>query len=152
MPAIVDALLKTIHLLGAIVWLGGMVFAQFFLRPALGLLEPRDRLRLMQAVLARFFAAVWVAAALVVVSGGWMLARAGSAAPWPWWVMAAGGCAMVVVFAYVRLLPYPRLVRSLAAAEMPAAAAALAAVRRAVMVNLWLGVAIVALLRLAPAP
>ena len=38
------ASLKTVHLLAIIVWLGGMVFAMFFLRPALATLEPSVRL------------------------------------------------------------------------------------------------------------
>ena len=45
------ATLKALHLLSIIVWLGGMVFTLFFLRPALGVLSaPPDRLRLMHAV------------------------------------------------------------------------------------------------------
>jgi hypothetical protein len=39
------ATLKTIHLLSIIVWIGGMVFAHFFLRPAVAQLEPPLRLR-----------------------------------------------------------------------------------------------------------
>ena len=33
------AILKTIHLLSIIVWIGGMVFAHFFLRPAVAMLS-----------------------------------------------------------------------------------------------------------------
>jgi len=33
------ATLKTVHVLSIIVWIGGMVFAQFFLRPALAHLK-----------------------------------------------------------------------------------------------------------------
>ena len=47
------ASLKLIHLLSIIVWVGGMVFAHFFLRPALQPLEPAVRMRLMADVLAR---------------------------------------------------------------------------------------------------
>jgi len=54
------ATLKTIHLLSVIVWIGGMVFAHFFLRPALTPLAAPDRVRLMHDVLGRFFGAVLV--------------------------------------------------------------------------------------------
>ncbi len=41
------ATLKTLHVLSIIVWIGGMVFAHFFLRPAFAQLKPPVRLRLM---------------------------------------------------------------------------------------------------------
>src|SRR5437868_11645695 len=60
------ATLKSIHLLAMFVWLGGMFFTLVCLRPALGVLEPPPlRLRLMNAVLQRFFVAVAWAAALM---------------------------------------------------------------------------------------
>ncbi len=37
------AILKTLHVLSVIVWIGGMVFAHFFLRPAVAQLEPAVR-------------------------------------------------------------------------------------------------------------
>ena len=69
------ASLKTLHVLAIVVWIGGMVFAHFFLRPALAQLEPPVRLRLMHEVLGRFFKAVLVASLLTLVSGVWMLGR-----------------------------------------------------------------------------
>src|SRR5450830_304217 len=69
------ATLKTIHLLSVIVWIGGMVFAQFFLRPAAATLEAPERVRLMHDVLGRFFNAVLVAAGLALASGLWMMGR-----------------------------------------------------------------------------
>ncbi|MFN0186298.1 MAG: hypothetical protein ACKVQR_20985 [Aquabacterium sp.] len=47
------AILKTLHVLSIIVWIGGMVFTHFFLRPAVAQLEPAVRLPLMHAVLGR---------------------------------------------------------------------------------------------------
>jgi uncharacterized membrane protein len=49
------ATLKTLHVLSIIVWIGGMVFVHFFLRPVVAELEPAVRLRLMHDVLGRFF-------------------------------------------------------------------------------------------------
>ena len=68
------ATLKTVHVLSIIVWIGGMVFAHFFLRPALAQLEPPVRLRLMHDVLGRFFRAVLIAALLTLEAGlyGWL--------------------------------------------------------------------------------
>lgn len=146
------ALLKTVHLLSVILWVGGMVFAHYFLRPSLAVLEPPARLRLMHAVLGRFFAAVAVASLLVLASGWWMWVLQGAAPkPLAWTVMAAAGTLMVVIFGHIRFALFPRLARAVAAGDAPVGAAALGAVRRWVMVNLVLGVAIVAVLRLGAA-
>ena len=48
------AALKTVHVLAIILWIGGMAFAHFFLRPAVAQLEAPVRLRLMHDVLGRF--------------------------------------------------------------------------------------------------
>jgi len=88
---------QTIHLLCIIVWIGGMVFAHFFLRPAVAQLEPAVRLRLMHDVLGRFFGAVLVASLLALASGVWMIGRVAKQAvqsggsfqmPLAWTVMA----------------------------------------------------------------
>ena len=65
--------LKTLHVLSIIVWIGGMVFAHFFLRPAVAQLEVPQRLQLMHDVLGRFFQTVLVASLLTLASGVWML-------------------------------------------------------------------------------
>lgn len=147
------AALKTIHLLSVIVWIGGMVFTQFFLRPAVATLEAPERVRLMHDVLGRFFNAVLVAAGLALGSGLWMMGRMGRAAaqsgvkvsmPLEWIVMAVLGVVMVGIFGYIRFALYPRLTRAVMAAAWPAGGAALASIRTWVMVNLAIGVVIVA--------
>ena len=66
------ALLKLVHLLSVIVWMGGMAFSHFFLRPALAELDPPAKARLMAAVLSRFLNTVLVLSTVTVVSGLWM--------------------------------------------------------------------------------
>ena len=146
------ALLKTLHLLSVILWVGGMLFAHFFLRPSLVVLDPPARPRLMQAVLGRFFAAVLAASLLVVATGALMWAlNPPLAVPLGWSVMAVAGSAMLVIFLAIRFLLYPRLRRALGAGDATGTAAALAGIRRWVGVNLVLGLAIVVVLRLGPA-
>ena len=58
---------------GAVVWVGGMFAIYVCLRPALGTLEPPQRLRLMRVTFRKFFAWVWMAILLLLVSGYWML-------------------------------------------------------------------------------
>ncbi len=144
--------LKTVHLLSVIVWIGGMVFAQFFLRPALSQLESPQRIRLMHDVLGRFFNAVLVAAGLTLGSGIWMIGRMARQMaqsgvkfnmPIEWMVMATLGLLMMAIFGHIRFVLYARLSRAVTAAAWPAGGAVLASIRIWVMVNLVLGVLIV---------
>ena len=147
------AVLKTVHLLAIVVWMGGMVFAHFFLRPALAQLEPPARLRLMHEVLGRFFQAVLVVSLLTLGSGVWMLGRvakqvvqAGGSFQMPvyWTVMAVLGTLMVAIFLHIRFALFKRLSRAVDAADWPAGGAALGQIRQWVAINLGLGVLIMA--------
>lgn len=144
--------LKAVHVLAVMLWVGGMAFAHFFLRPSLATLAPPQRLTLMRDVLRRFFSAVLVATGLVVASGLWMIGRvarqvvqAGGNFVWPldWLVMTAVGLLMVAIFGHIRFRFHPRLNRAVEASDWPAAGAVLADIRRWVAVNLVLGVALV---------
>ncbi len=146
------ATLKTLHVLSLIVWVGGMVFAHFFLRPAVATLEPPLRLRLMHDVLGRFFKAVLVASLLTLVSGVWMLGRAAKQVvqsggnfqmPLAWTVMAVLGVLMVAIFMHIRFALYKRLGRAVEASDTASGGAAMAQIRRWVTINLGLGVFIV---------
>ena len=152
------ALLKTVHVSSIILWLGGMIFAQFFLRPALATLAPPERLQLANAVLGRFFAAVLWAASLTLVSGVWMIGRVAKASvqsgasfsmPLTWTVMASLGVLMVALFGHIRFVLYPRFGAAVAAADWAQAADRLARLRQWVWVNLVLGLCIIAVVYLA---
>ena len=145
------ATLKTVHVLSIIVWIGGMVFAHFFLRPALAQIEPPVRLRLMHDVLGRFFRAVFIAALLTLASGVWMLGRVAKQVvqsggsfdmPLSWTIMATLGVVMVAIFMHIRFALYKRLSRAVAASEWAAGGAAMAQIRTWVSINLGLGVLI----------
>lgn len=145
------ATLKTVHLLSIIVWIGGMVFAHFFLRPAVAQLEPAMRLRLMHDVLGRFFRAVLAASVLTLASGVWMLGRVAKQVvqsggsfemPLAWTLMAVLGTAMVAIFMHIRFVLYKKLGGAVAASEWAAGGAALARIHRWVAINLGLGVLI----------
>jgi uncharacterized membrane protein len=141
--------LKAVHVLAVMLWVGGMAFAHYFLRPSLATLPPPQRLTLMRDVLRRFFAAVLVATGLIVASGLWMIGRVarevvqgGGSFAWPldWLVMTPVGLLMVALFGHIRFRLYPRLSRAVDASDWPAAGAVLAHIRRWVGVNLVLGV------------
>jgi uncharacterized membrane protein len=147
------AVLKAVHVLAVVLWVGGMAFAHFFLRPSLAVLEPAQRVKLMHAVLGRFFAAVLWAAGLVLASGLWIIGRVAKQAvqsggsfsmPLDWSVMSLVGVLMIAIFGHIRFVLYKRLDRAVQAGDVPAGGAALASIRQWVGVNLALGLALVA--------
>jgi len=148
------ATLKLLHILAIVVWIGGMVFAHFFLRPAAMQLEPPLRIRLMHGALQRFFSAVLIAIAVVLVTGLWMIGRlaketvqAGLAfnMPLDWTIMATLGIVMMAIFGHIRFALFKRLGKAVAASDWPAGGAALASIRTWVSVNLVIGVVIIVL-------
>jgi len=146
MSGTLQALLLFIHLIGVVVWVGGMVFAHFVMRPAaVAQLQPPARLPLMAAALGRFFRIVAVAVVAIVASGLVLMGHVGFArAPVGWHVMLATGLVMAAVFAFIYGALYPRLRQAVAQAAWPVAAAALDRIRQLVLLNLWLGVFTVA--------
>lgn len=146
MNATWHALLVFVHVLGVVVWVGGMGFAHFVLRPsAVQTLQPPQRLPLMAAALGRFFRIVTMAVVAIVISGAWVLLSVGwASAPRAWHVMLGTGLVMAGVFAWIYGRLYPRLRDAVAASEWPQAAAALDRIRRLVLFNLVLGVVTIA--------
>ena len=153
------AFLNALHVLAVVVWVGGMVFAHFFLRPAVAALPPPQRVPLMQAVLGRFFAAVLASSAVTLATGLWMLGRVAKqvvqgggsfSMPPSWTLRAALGGLMILIFGHIRFVLYKRLSAAVASADWTRGAEQLAALRRWVGVNLALGVVVilVAVLRL----
>ena len=132
-----------LHLLGAVVWIGGMFFAYFALRPAAANLGREHRLPLWEKTLARFFRWVWVAVALILGSGFHMLTGIAGVARIPFNVhlMLYVGILMALIFAYVFLAPFTALKHAVVAQDWKAGAAALDVIRKAVAVNLALGLA-----------
>lgn len=132
-----------LHLIGAVIWIGGMFFAYFALRPsAARLLEPPQRLPLWCATLGRFFGWVWASVVLVLGSGFYMVAVIAEAARVPLYVhaMLYIGVLMTVIFGYVFFAPYAALKRAVAQRNWQQAGAALNQIRMAVAVNLTLGI------------
>jgi uncharacterized membrane protein len=131
----VYALLKTIHLLAAVVWLGGMFFTLFCLHPAAALLQPAERVPVVATALGRFFRMVEVSIVVLLASGGWMVWRVAS-------TTRRTGLPFNI-FGHIRFALFRRVQRARAAQDWPAAAAALASVRGWVAINMTIGVVVV---------
>lgn len=135
-----------LHVVAAVIWVGGMFFAHRFQRPAALQLEPPHRLALWRATFAGFFPWVWGSIVVLLATGYWMLfsvfggfAGAGIHVH----IMHAVAWVMVLLFCHVYFAPYRRLCRALDGGDLQAAAKQLAQIRRIVGINMLLGLATV---------
>ena len=115
-------LLLALHLLGAVLWVGGMAFALLVLRPAAHeVLQAPERLALAQAAFRRFFLIVWHAMPIVLLTGwalfflwhgGWSGAR------WSLHLMHLLGLIMALVFLALFFGPWGAMRRAMAAGDI----------------------------------
>jgi uncharacterized membrane protein len=136
------SLLLFVHLIAVAVWIGGMFFAHFCLRPAaFEVLAPPQRLPLMVAALGRFFRWVAVAIVLLWLSGLARMFEVGFAASPPaWHVMMTIGLVMTVIFAVIAHVLFPQVRTMTSSQQFPEAAQRLGRLRQLVALNLALGV------------
>lgn len=132
-----------LHILTAIIWVGGMFFAYMVLRPvAANQLEPPARLTLWVSCFDRFFVWVWLAVVVLPLSGYWiLLAVLGGMANGGIHVHLMQGTAwvMIALFVYLYFVPYRRLKDAVSAGDWPRGGQALNNIRRIVGTNLLLG-------------
>ena len=137
-----------LHVLSAVIWVGGMFFAFMALRPvAASLLEPPLRLQLWRQVFAKFF--VWVTAAVVLllVTGFWMIFSfyGGMANVRPYiHIMLLVGIIMMALYGHVFFAHYKRLCKAVDAENWQEGATQLNKIRKLIAVNLSLGLLVVA--------
>jgi len=134
-----------LHVLAVVVWVGGMAFALFVLRPGLAALAPPQRIAVLARVFARFLPLVGAAILVIVASGAAMLLALPSlrGLGWGLHVMTGVGVVMIVVYAVLWLRLNPRLQKAAAAEDWPGAAAVAESMRRGVLVNLVLGIVVI---------
>lgn len=143
------ALLIMLHVLGVTIWVGGMFFAYFALRPvAASQLEPPARLTLWNGVFKNFFFWVWVSVAAILVTGLMMLFKHfGGMAGAPLYVHAMFGLGllMMAIYGHVYFAGYGKLKRAVAAEDWPAGGKALSQIRVLVLINTCIGLVTIAL-------
>lgn len=147
-------LLLALHLLSAVLWVGGMYFVLFALRPALpGLESAPERPKLMRRVLARFLPAVAVSVLLLIATGYAMLfLKFGGFAGLPLYVnlMQGLGWVMILLFAYLYHVPWLRFRRAVDDGDLQNAPAHLERIRLIVQINLLIGIAVVVIAATGP--
>jgi uncharacterized membrane protein len=138
----------TLHLLAATVWVGGLFFAFVCLRPAAAGLDAAHRLQLWADALAAFFRWVWVAAALLLATGLWMMFSvlggmegAGTHVH----LMLGLGLLMMLLAAHIQFAPLRRMRRAVAGSHWADAGKALNQARLLIAVSLVLGLAVLAI-------
>jgi uncharacterized membrane protein len=133
-----DHVLKALHLLGAVLWVGGMFFAYVILRPSLTAIEPSQRMLLQTQVHQKFFLVIWCAMPVILLTGFLMLWDRGgmSGVSWPVHVMLALGLVMAGVFLAIIFGPWRKFRRTIDRTRM---AASLTTMRNLIGINLVLG-------------
>ena len=148
------SLVYSLHVLAALVWVGGMFFAWMVLRPAaVKALEGPARLKLWVEVFQGFFRWVWVAVVLLPVSGVGMLHmhfNGFETAPRYVQVMMGLYVVMTALFIRIQALKFPELRAAVAAENWPAGAAVLGQIRKLVGINLLVGLVLVAIASARP--
>jgi uncharacterized membrane protein len=130
--------LKALHLLCAVVWVGGMFFAYVVLRPSMGAIEAPQRMLLHTRVFKKFFLVIWHAMPVILLSGGAMIALQWDMATAPWQIQAMMGLGLVMAAVFLAIVfgPYRQFRRTTDRNRM---ASSLDSIRRLIGVNLVLG-------------
>jgi uncharacterized membrane protein len=137
-----------LHVISAVIWVGGMFFALLVLRPASGPLDPPVRLGLWLRVLDSFFAWVFAAIVMLLLSGFMMIVTVfGGFDGVRLYInlMMAIGIVMILLFLHLFFAPWRRFRAAMTAGDNPAAAVQLDHIRFIVIVNLILGLLTVAI-------
>jgi len=138
-------IVSTLHVLAAIIWVGGMFFAHLILRPALMKEQPGIRLGVWSRVLPRFFSWVWLAI-LILAATGYHMAYVdfGSlqAAGYHVEIMHLLFWVMTGLFAYMYFKPFSAFKSDADADDCDAGFKHLALIRRIVTINLILGITV----------
>ncbi|MEO5340071.1 MAG: CopD family protein [Magnetococcus sp. MYC-9] len=134
--------LMAIHIAAAVIWVGGMFFAHFFLRPAALPLPTEQRIDLWFGVLRRFFPWVWAITVALPLSGyGLLYALSGALGQGGWHIliMQLLGWIMIGLFAFLYMAYFRNMARMVKNRLLPEAGLYLNRIRIVVTINLFLG-------------
>lgn len=143
----------SIHLISAIIWVGGMFFAYWMLRPAMENLDLPVRVRLWVSVLERFFSWIWVIVFSQPATGYWMIFHELGGFQHVGLhiiVMQFMGWVMIALFIWVYFVPFRKMKRMVKEELFPEAGMYMLKIRRIVFINLTLGSIVSALAAVGP--
>jgi len=143
----VNTLSLVLHLLSAVVWVGGMFFAYMFLRPVASTqLEPPARLQLWVGVFQKFFPFVWLAILFLPLTGYMMLFELwGSMKATPLYIhiMNGLGIVMILIYLHVYFAPFKRLKEAVIKQDWPEGGRNLNIIRKMVGINTIIGLIVI---------
>lgn len=133
----------TVHILSAIVWVGGMFFAYVIVRPCAGnVLDAPIRLKLWSQLFMQFFRWVWLAVISLLCSGYWMIFGVYGGMKFVGMhvhIMNGTAWLMILLFVYLNIGPVKHLHGAVLAEEWAAGELALAKTRQIIALNFMLG-------------
>jgi len=143
---------SVVHVLAAVIWLGGMFFTYVVLRPALGTIDRELRLSIWIKTLKLFFTWVWICIVALLATGFVMISLMGgfTAIGWHIYIMMATGILMMAIFKFIYSAPFRHLCRGVEEEKWEVADFALGTIRQLVGVNLVLGLITVLAATLLP--
>lgn len=140
------AIALALHLVAAIIWVGGMFYAYMILRPvAASLLDPPIRLKLWSEIFQRFFVWVWGIVIVIPATGYFMIFK-----NWDGFkfvtidihIMHGLGILMILLYMHLFFAPYRKMNQALADNDIQEAAKRLGQIRVIVMINMLLGLTV----------
>jgi len=136
-----------LHLLSAVVWVGGMFFAYMCLRPvAASQLEPPQRLTLWVGIFQKFFPFVWLSVIFLPLTGYMMIFNLwGGFADTPKYIHIMNGLGIVMILLYMHVFfaPFKRLKNAVAIQDWPTGGKYLNQMRKLIAINLSIGLIVV---------
>jgi len=136
-----------LHLLSAVVWVGGMFFAYMFLRPVAAMqLEPPIRLPLWVGVFQKFFPFVWLSILFLPLTGYMMIFDIwGGMAGTPLYVHIMNGLGMVMILIYLHVYfaPFKRLKEAVIKQDWPEGGRNLNIIRKMIAINMMIGLIVI---------
>ena len=144
-----NSLYIALHIIAAVIWVGGMIFAHQCLRPvAASQLEPPQRLSLWVGVFSRFFPLVWASVIALPVTGYLMIFsiwQSMAATPLYVHLMNGAGMLMILIYLHVFFAPYRRLKTAVATRQWADGGRAIGQIRQLVGINSMLGIIVIAI-------
>ncbi|MBE0439468.1 MAG: CopD family protein [Gammaproteobacteria bacterium] len=137
-----------LHLLAAVIWVGGMFFAYVIVRPtAAQQFEPSVKLTLWSAIFGRFFPWVMLSIITLLITGIWMTVALGgmsaAATGLHVHIMLLLGIIMMLIFLHVNFNLFKKLKLAIADHDWIAGDFILTQIRKAIAMNLALGLIVV---------
>ncbi len=137
-----------LHLLAALVWVGGMFFSYWILRPVFAsqMIPPNELPPLWRQIYKRFFTYVWISIIVLFITGFWMMLYGlggFGAVPISIHLMMTLAIIMVGIFVYIQFGPFQKMCQSIDTGDKQAAAAQMVKLRTVISINMYLGIFVV---------